>query len=358
MTVLDQSVVEGDDAIAELLAGELGELLGPDMTARWGIRREQYNPRVLLSGNESGITAAALLSNRPATAALKIVDLWCAEQSAAAAMLDAITAMAQAQGAIVVKWELHGNAQLPEAGHTRGFAPMQPKGHGGDTGTVRGYALWLTPIPHTELRYYPQSTEFTCGAVAALLATENDGHGFTGDSGDRRLELDFWRTASNFPACEPIGLAVAIKRQRPGDQHVEVALDTDTPILLDDFTGFEREFRVELQEDSRQHAVDLAIPLRTDRIEVTEIAARIAGDDIALLLITQAPMHGHAEPHWITAHASDGRSVVLVQDPWLDRPGGETWVDAHDLPIRLDDLDRLCRWGPQQHRGVVFLARR
>ncbi len=365
MTVLDQSVVEGADAIADLLAGGLADLLGPEMAARWRIRREHYRPRVLLSADEDGITVAALLSSRPATAALKIVDLWWREAEPArsadgvAGMLDRVVAAARRQQAVVVKWELHDGADLPAAARSRGFVPMQPNGQRGCGDAVRGFALWLVPIGHDEPRYYAQSTEFTCGAVAALLATELAGQpGFTGDHGDRRLEIDFWRRASNFPACEPVGLAVAVRGHLADERRVEVALHPDTPVLLDEFEGFDREFRAELQDDSRQHAADLRIAVRGDRVDVGEIARRTAGADIALLLITQAPMHGHDEPHWIVAHASDGRSLVIVQDPWIDGPGGETWVDGHDLPIRLADLDRMLLWGSESHRGVVFLARR
>ncbi|WP_161976293.1 peptidase C39 family protein [Mycolicibacterium sp. CH28] len=359
MTVLDHSVVEGAEAIAALLGGGLADLLGPEAAAHWGIRREQYCPRVLLSADPDGITAAALLTNRPATAAVKIVGLWCREAGFADAMLERVVALANQEDAVVVKWELRRDAELPASASALGFVPMQPKGQQACDEPVSGFALWLVPVRHAEPMYYAQTTEFTCGAVAALLAAELSGlPGFAGDRGDRRREIDFWRTASNFPACEPVGLAVAMRRYLADNRQIEVALHPDTPALLDDFEGFDREFRIELQDDSRQQAADLLMPVRCDRVDVTEIAQRIMDDDIALLLITQTPMHGHDEPHWITAHASDGRSFVIVQDPWIDKPGGETWLDGHDLPIRLSDLDRMCRWGSAEQRGVVFLARR
>lgn len=357
MKVLDRSVVEGTDAIDDLLRGGLADLIGPDMAARWKIRRGHYRPRVLVHSDDDGVAAAALVSGRPATAALKIVDLWYRDGRHVDAMLGAVIAMGRRQGAAVIKWEIDGPAELPEAAAMRGFAPMQPMGRLDESHRVRGYALWLSEIAHTEPRYYAQSTEFTCGAVAALLAAELAGHpGFTGDHGDRRLEIDFWRAASNYPACEPIGLAVALGRRLDRHRQVEVALDPDTPVLLEDFEGFEREFRAELQADSRQLAADLEIPVRPGRIPMTEVAERVRDGETALLLINQRSMHGQDEPHWVAAHASDGTTVVLVQDPWIDRPGGETWVDGHDLPIPIEELERMCLWGAAEHRGVVFLA--
>jgi hypothetical protein len=358
MSQLQQSIAVGADAIGELLADGLAEILGPETVSLWEVRREPYQPRVITLSHNDITVAAALVSGRPATAACKIVDLWCGDDVAGAALLDAIVELARTQAAVVVKWELREGAELPPFAPARGFVPMRPPTSARGTEPIRGYAMWLDPVPHAEARYYAQTTDFTCGAVAALLAAELANRpGFTDDHTDRRLEMDFWRGASNFPACEPIGLAVALKRHVGADRVVEVTHNSDNPVLVEDFVGFEREFRLELQSDSLRHAAELQIPFREDRIEVAEIAARIAGGEVALLLITQTPMHGQHEPHWITAHASDGHSVVIVQDPWIDIPGGETWVDAHDLPVRLADLGAMCSWGEDRYRGVVFLTR-
>jgi Peptidase_C39 like family len=284
--------------------------------------------------------------------------VWCANRAAGELLLKTVIQLGRTERAVVLKWELRSGAELPAFALAEGFVPMRAPELPDGSEPVRGYVLWLEPIPHAEARYYAQTTEFTCGAVAALLAAELAGHpGFAGDHADRRTEIDFWRQASNFPACEPVGLAVALRRHIGAGRGVEVAINPHTPVLLDDFTGFQREFRIELVEDSLQHAAELQIPVRDDRIEVAEIAARIAHGEIALLLITQTPMHGQNEPHWITAHASDGQSFVIVQDPWIDAPAGETWVDTHDLPVRLTDLNRMCNWGEESYRGVVLLAR-
>ncbi|MCV7227116.1 peptidase C39 family protein [Mycolicibacterium komossense] len=359
MTQLQQSITVGADAIGQLLGAGLGETLGPERVSRWEVNREPYRPCVVTLSHDDATVAAALVTGRPATAACKIVDLWCDDDGVAgAALLDAVVELARTQAAVVAKWEVPAGAELPPFALTRGFVPMRPPTSARGSESVRGYALWLESVPHPEARYYAQTTDFTCGAVAALLAAELAGRpGFAGDHTDRRLEIDFWRGASNFPACEPIGLAVALQRHVGAERVVEVTLNSDNPVLVEDFVGFEREFRLELQSDSMRHAAELQIPLREDRIEVAEIAARIAGGEVALLLITQIPMHGQNEPHWITAHASDGHSVVIVQDPWIDTPAGETWVDSHDLPVRLADLGSMCSWGADGYRGVVFLTR-
>ena len=120
---------------------------------------------------------------------------------------------------------------------------------------------WLVPAAHDEPGYYAQTTLFTCGAVAALIAAEGSAAGgFGAGVADRDVELGFWRRASNYPACEPIGLAVAL-HDHLGDAPVEVALDSEGPVLIENFTGFDRSIRAELQEDSLCQARERGIPV-------------------------------------------------------------------------------------------------
>lgn len=338
---------------------DLEHALGAPRADRWRIDRSNYRPIVWTVEGARGPVAAALTSGRPATAATKIVDLWWDDGADAAAsmLLDAVIVDAQARGDAAVKWEVPRGEALPGFAHDHGFSAMRaPYPSAAGTEGVEGWVRWLVEVPHAETEYYAQTTLFTCGAVAALLAVGARGDaGFSG-SHDRDLELSFWRQASNFPACEPVGLAVAL-RERLGDgAPIRVALDTVAPVLLEGFDGFERSFRVELQEESRRRAEVLGVPIADERASVAQIRDRVMADELALLLIDEAPMHGEAGPHWVLGHAGSG-DLVIIEDPWISAEFGETWVDTHDLPIPLSDLDDLVAWGPNRTRGVVFLAR-
>ncbi|WP_127820313.1 peptidase C39 family protein, partial [Microbacterium sp. CPCC 204701] len=271
----------------------------------------------------------------------------------AAQALDAVIERARAHGDAALKWEVAVGAGVPAFAAERGFVAMRRPWAAVGTEGVDGYVLWLTAADHDEPGYYAQTTLFTCGAVAALIASEGSGPGgFDGGAGDRDREIAFWRSASNYPACEPIGLAVAL-HDRLADAPVEVALDLEGPALLEGLEGFDRSFRAELQDDSLRQAIARGIPVRRDRVEVAEIARRVARGERALLLIDEAPMHGEVGPHWIVAHAVAGDAVV-VEDPWINVEAGETWVDTHELPIQPADLDLLVRWSDDAYRGVIF----
>jgi hypothetical protein len=339
------------------LASEWAAGLGVPRVDRWRADRVHYRPEVRIMVVADQVVAAVLTSARPATAATKIVDLWWADgdENAGALLLDALIGETAARGEAALKWETPGASELPAFARERGFVALSaPFPSAAGTEGVGGWVLWLRSIPHTEPGYYAQTTLFTCGSVAALLAI--GAHGGAGFSGvdDRDLELAFWRQASNFPACEPVGLAVALQERLGGDGEVRVALDADGPLLLEGFQGFERSFRAELQEESRRRAAALGISIDADRIPIEAVRDRVAAGELALLLIDEGPMHGETGPHWILAHAALG-DTVIVEDPWITADEGETWVDTHELPVSLAALDRMVAWGPDQARGVVFL---
>lgn len=345
------------------LEDDLRRLLGPVRAERWDLPRDDYAPRIDLIRDSNGVAvAASLTSRRSATAAVKIVDLWWqeGEGSAAAELLDRILARSVDGGDAAVKWEMLGHQELPGFAAERGFTELtSPYPSAAGTTGRRGFSRWHREIPHGESPYYGQTTLYTCGAVAGLLAMEIAGSpGFSGgaSSGDRDLELAFWRRASNFPAIEPVGLGVAMREILPAQHGIEVYLDHSGPVLIESYSGFEHDFRAELQTESLRQADALGVPVLRERITVAEIARRVANGELALLLIDEAPMHGSVEPHWVLAHAADA-DYLVIEDPWINSDAGETWVDTHDLPISHVDLDGMLAWDEAGYRGVVFLGR-
>ncbi|WP_308287516.1 peptidase C39 family protein [Cryobacterium sp. 1639] len=305
-----------------------------------------------------------ITTRRPATAASKIAHVWQAAGVAGAeAALENLVAEvivdAERRGDVAVKWESDVGIRLPER---LGFSRMRsPYRSAAGTEGVTGYIRWLRADAHDEPPYYSQTSSFTCGAVAAILALEIRGSGgFAADDSNRDSEIDFWRRASNYPSCEPIGLAVALRESlvdAAGTSPVEVFLDTGEAVLLESYPdGFDRRFREELQAHSLRKALTSDIGVRRERVSIDEIAARVGAGELALLLIDLEPMMGFAVPHWVLAHAAaDG--VVYIDDPWISSTWGESWVDSHELPIAVDDLDRMIAWGDTGYRGVVFLRR-
>ena len=346
------------------LDDDLAAALGPDLATLWRMDRGPQQPTVRVIRTAGIPIAATLTTRRPATLATKIAHVWRADvgpdsDAALEALVAAIVADAQSRGDVAVKWQSADEATDPlRFGFTR---LRTPYASAPGTEGVTGYIRWLRDLAHVEPPYYAQTSTFTCAAVTALLASEIRGSaGFGAAEGNRDRELDFWRRASNFPTCEPIGLAVALRdslTDAAGTSPVEVFLDVDGPVLLEAYPDrFDRSFREELQANSLQRALESDIAVRRERVSINDIATRVQAGELALLLIDLQPMFGFAVPHWVLAHtAADG--VVLITDPWISVKWGESWVDAHEVPVAYAELDRMLAWGTDGYRGVVFLDR-
>ncbi|MGV8851744.1 MAG: peptidase C39 family protein [Rhodoglobus sp.] len=346
------------------------QALGADRAAQWQRNRDPYNPQVWMLDSPTG-SAAALISGRPNTRYMKLVDLWSNAAPATAAnadavartLLDQVIAASAARGDACLKWQLPADADLPAFAHDLGFSVLrEPISSADGTQGVRGFVLWHDAWPHDQLRYYGQTTMFTCGAVAAMTALSHLGlepFADTEDEGARERELAFWRSATNFPACEPLGLAVAVHdviAQSASAISLELHLDTTAPTLLETYEGEERTFREQLQEQSRAEAASRGIQQHTAPLSIQQITERVAGGELAILLIEEEPMHDASTPHWVVAHSVKG-DTVLLNDPWITAEQGETWVDSHDLPVSIAVLDHMVAFGDPTYRGVIFVAR-
>lgn len=168
---------------------------------------------------------------------------------------------------------------------------------------------------------------------------------------DRTTEL--WRDATNFPACEPVGLGVAVRRRGTASP-VEVFLDTDQPVLLAHLPEPEREWRAVLQRASRTEAGRVGVPVTTRRLSLTRVREAVQSREQVLLLVSLAAMQGYDVPHWVLCHGAVPGAVVL-EDPWFRAAAGETWVDAHLLPVpdaSLEAMSLLTEDGAR-FRGAV-----
>ncbi|AYG02284.1 peptidase C39 family protein [Gryllotalpicola protaetiae] len=346
----------------EALPDALLSLAAPAVLARWmATDRAFHRPRLVVVADENGTwRSAALVTARPHTAYLKIVDVVAAPRDIAEAV-DAVVEHAESVGAVQLKWE--GWSIDPARAAELGFVPLLPPLPSGD-GTAlpeSGYVRWLgAPVADRvhEAPYYRQTTDFTCGAVAALSARLHAG-ATSADSFGRDAELAFWRGATNFPACEPVGLGVALQRAWPS-RKVEIALDTDRPVVVDFHPEQEREWRAVLQRQSRAEAAALGVPISGTRLSMTDLIADLAAGDEVLLLMSLTLMQNDPTPHWILCHGlagAPGAQVVVVEDPWVETPNGDSWVDAHLLPVAPRDLDAMsimeASEGFDGYRGAV-----
>lgn len=324
----------------------------PEVLERWGaVDRSAHTPQlVAVAGDDGGEwTAAALVTARPDTAYLKIVDAIGDVRAA----VEAVTAHARGRGLVQLKWE--GWTAAPEDAAAAGFTPLDPplaRSQGAE-GPPAGYVRWLNDNVVTAPPYYGQSTHFTCGAVTALVAQAHAGV-LPKEALDRRAELTLWRDANNFMACEPVGLGVAVRRARPSSR-VTVHLDTDRPVMLDHLPPADQEWRALLQSASRTDAERTGVPVDPRHLSLTAIRDAIGRREHVLLLLSLAAMQGFDVPHWVLCHGAVPGALV-IEDPWANASTGDTWVDAHLLPVPDPSLDTMSAMSPGGFRGAVTIS--
>lgn len=338
----------------------LGRLARHGVPERWqAVDRSAHAPHLVAVPTDDGEdwTAAALVTARPHTAYLKIVDVVGDVRAAVAA----VVAHARGRGLAQVKWE--GWTARPEDAAAAGFAPLRPPLAQAEdaAGPATGYVRWLhdgavAESPYgsvAEPPYYGQTTHFTCGAVTALVAQAHAG-ALPDEALDRRAELTLWRDATNHPACEPVGLGVAVRRAWPSSP-VTVHLDTDRPVLLDHYPENEREWRALLQDTSRTEADRIGVPVDPRHLPLAAIRSAIGRREHVLLLVSLDGMQGFDVPHWVLCHGVVPGAVV-IEDPWANASTGDTWVDAHLLPVANPALDTMSVLSADRFRGAVTIG--
>lgn len=317
--------------------------------------------RAVAAERDGELLGLAFGYSRPFTDYVKLALLWTRPEAdaLAAPLLGAFERLAAESGAGVVKLEQGEDFPLPpEHLAAAGFHALpRPVGEQGE-GQPAG---WARPLrnswPSAAPPYYWQTTGMTCGPCALGMALR---HAPDAAPLGRREELALWREATTIYApagpggCDPFGLAVAARKR---GLEATVWLSSQEAVLLNRAaTEDRREVMRYVQELFRAEAAELGVAVRWQAFEMEEIGAELDRGSLAILLIDEDLMHAEGGPHWVLAHARYGEAW-LVNDPWIDRHLGESWVDGSHLPIPVQHLDRMCWYGEPAYRSAVVLRR-
>ena len=268
-------------------------------------------------------------------------------------LLDQARRHAQRAGAVVVKAELDPHdTDAITAAIEHGFVRLRPPNQPGPVpagwdATPAGVIHPGQHLPAQELSYYRQTTDITCGSVALLTALHGLG---LHPSPTRSDELQAWRASTLIPDADAHGLALVAQHHGAG---TTVVANRTGPLTLDPtLSGWELELRQDLHDHLAEQARQVAkIEIRTFGID--SVLSAVAAGGIVVLLINQQAMNAVPCPHWVTVHGCLG-DTLLIDDPWTDAELGESWVDAHHLPIHAADLHAMAVW--DQYRAMIAMS--
>ncbi len=203
--------------------------------------------------------------------------------------------------------------------------------------------------------YYPQTTEFTCGAAAMMMGMAAFDPAL---ALDRRLELRLWREAttiymtSGLGGCDPMGMAVALARH---GYAAEVFVNSSEVLFLDSVRDPEkRAVMTVAQEDFRDQAKALGVAVYNRALSRGELRDLLDHGAVVLVLLSQYRMLRSRAPHWVTAFAHAGQRI-FIHDPWLEPDDHETPMAAAALPIPEDEFDRMACYGKSRLRAAVVI---
>jgi ribosomal protein S18 acetylase RimI-like enzyme len=219
--------------------------------------------------------------------------------------------------------------------------------------TLRGDVPFATNVP-----YYEQTEEFTCGPACLLMAKAAFEPGFVPDA---VMEVRLWREATTIfmmsgpGGCEPFGLAVTA-HEHGLDANILVSFHG--ALFLQSVRSEEKRRVMELaQVDFRTRAGDYDIPVEYRNFTIDDIRAALGEGRLVIVLVSGFLMFGKKVPHWVLAIGDDGDHII-IHDPWVEDERGETTADAASIPIPYSIFMSMAQFGRQGLRAAVTLGKR
>lgn len=203
--------------------------------------------------------------------------------------------------------------------------------------------------------WYQQTTEFTCGPAALMMAMASLDPNL---HLDQSLELDLWREAttiymtSGHGGCHPLGLALAAQRR---GFEVCVHLNTREPLFVD---GVRSEHKKSIMKAVHARFQEQAEACDAIRINYADFDHRqlvrwLQQDYAVITLISTYRLDGKKAAHWVTVVHAD-EHCLYVHDPDIDSPQ-QLAIDCQYKPIARDDFHKMSAFGSGRLRTALAI---
>ncbi|AOY88004.1 ribosomal-protein-alanine N-acetyltransferase [Marinobacter salinus] len=196
--------------------------------------------------------------------------------------------------------------------------------------------------------YYPQTTEFSCGPAALIMAMAalDEQQPMT-----TLEELKLWREATTIfmlaghGGCGPHGLALAAWHR---GFNASAWISKEGALFKDTVRNEDKKRVLELVHEGFLHDIGLTgIDLHHDPLTLEGMETALLEGRIPVILISTWQLNRSRVPHWVTVCAIDDQFVYL-HDPEIDVEAGDTVADKQYLPIDRRIFDKMSRYGSLQ----------
>lgn len=326
---------------------------------------EKGRASLLVADIDGRLAGYALVLYRSGTASARLYSMavmpWARRRGLAGSLMGAAENAARDRDCVVIRLEVRDdNAEAIALYRRRGYRPF---GRYLDYYEDHCEALRFQKSLIASARtpdappYYAQTTDFTCGPAAMMMAMRALDPSIPFD---RTAEFRLWREATTVfmqaghGGCEPVGMAVALVRRGFA---VEVFVNQEGPFFVDSVRAPDRREAIALiQADYAAEAHDLGLPIHHTPLNPALLQEALDTGAVVLVLVSHYRMLRSRTPHWVLVYGRAGNSV-LIHDPWVERDHMETEVAASALPIPLAAFDRMSRWGRARLRAALVVRR-
>lgn len=199
-----------------------------------------------------------------------------------------------------------------------------------------------------QVPYYPQTTEFSCGPAALIMAmaAQDERQAVT-----TLEELRIWREATTIfmlaghGGCGPHGLALSAWQR---GFHASAYISKEGALFKDTVRNEDKKRVLELVHEGFIHDIgQTGIELHHDPLTLNNMEQALHRGQVPVILISTWQLNRSRVPHWVTVCAMDNQFVYL-HDPEINVEAGETVADKQYLPIDRRVFDRMSRYGRVQ----------
>lgn len=325
----------------------------------------EANRLLVAEGDDGHLLGYGLLLRHRGTSLARLYSLAIAPeaqgQGLGYALLVALEAQAETDECRFIRLEVHiGNTGAIALYQRNGYRKVgERKGYYEDGGTALLMEKRLHPShPRPKnLPYYPQSTPFTCGPAALMMAMYQQGADL---SLNRQTELQLWREATTIymttglGGTSPFGLALAANAR--GFEAQVWATHLNAPFLDSVRSADKREVMSLVHEDFVDQCQQKGVRLCQQELTMTEIPElRSHGWEI-LLLISTWRLNRNKAPHWVWLVGLDDDHAFL-NDPDIDEDLDQSAFDNHFMPVFRHELDAMTRYGKGRYRAAVLIRK-
>jgi len=211
------------------------------------------------------------------------------------------------------------------------------------------------PATARNVPYYTQTTDFTCGPAAIMMALAATGEA---EPFSRRLELRLWREATSIylisapGGCEPLGVALALARR---GRKVALHVSQPPPFFIEGQRNEKgREIMTEVQADYRDQVDAAGIPVTLTALGLDDLVTALDRGAVAIVLISTWRMYRDRVPHWIVVYDHD-QDYIFAHDPFVDSDEHEAPLGKAGLAIPMDEFDSIAAYGRSRLRAAILV---